>query len=297
MFSDEFGDQALKAAASEFFIVSAVVVAAHREPDLPHWVNRINQQRRHWRGQPLHFTDLDERAKLRATRFIGKLPLRCFTLISHKGNMINYRNVRAERAADLRVYSDDATSFTIEPRRKLWYSHMVLKALLERATEWCLARSHRDYGEPRPVAITIAQRGGFYLDRFKTYLEKDRRNLAAGTNTLPRNLAWPVVDLDLITTAPASNVAGLQLADIVSGSFSRAVDERRFHSCDTRFVANLGWRIARKGKGRRIAGWGVTGLPWNLWEANLSADQEKLFRMFGYDDEKLVRPGPILPED
>lgn len=81
----------------------------------------------------------------------------------------------------------------------------------------------------------------------------------------------------------------------MTGAFSRAIDENRFGACDRRFVYNLGPRIARKGRSRRIAGYGVTGLPWELWEAQLSPEQEKLFRMFGYGDEKLVRPGPILP--
>jgi len=235
--------------------------------------------------------------KLRASRFVGKLPVRCFVILSHKANMLNYRNARAEQASDWRLYGDDGTSFTTLPRRKLWYSHIVLKVLLERATEWCRIRSMRDYREPRPVAITIAQRGGFYVDRFRAYLtERDRRNYQSGTGTLPGYLAWSVVDPELIRSAPADNVAGLQLADVVAGSFSRAVDERRFGICDRRFACNLGWRIARKGAWRRIAGWGVTGLPWNLWEANLTAEQAQLFRLFGYDDEKLVRPGLILPE-
>ena len=211
--------------------------------------------------------------------------------------MYTYRNIRAERAADLREYNDDGTSFSTTPRRKLWYSHSVLKYLLERATEWCAIRSLRDYGEHRPVQITIAQRGGFYLEKFKFHLERDRRNWMGRTGVHHRYLAWPVIDLDLITTAPATNVAGLQLADIVSGSFSRAVDERKFETCDPRFVCNLGPRISRKGPARQIAGWGITGLPWDLWQANLSTEQQSAFRMFGYRNEKLVRPGPILPED
>jgi hypothetical protein len=295
---DEFGDQALKSSASDFFIIGAIVVAAHREPQLPQWTTRINRRRPHWKDQPLHFTNLDERMKLWATRFIGKLPLRCFAIISHKANMIGYRNVRAERASDLRIYGDDGTSFTIEQRRKLWYSHIVLKVLLERATQWCHARTLRDYRELRPVEITIAQRGGFYLDRFKTYLdEKDRRNWLTKTGILPGYLAWPVVNMDLIRTAPADNTAGLQLADVVAGSFSRAIDQHRFGTCDRRFVENLAWRLARKGRERRIAKWGTTGLPWELWKANLTNEQEQLFRMFGYTDEKLVRPGLILPGD
>jgi hypothetical protein len=295
IFCDEFGDQALKRSASEWFIVSAVVVSAKREPETTRWVSRINRQRRNHQGSVLHFTDLDERTKYWATRFVGKLPLRCFTVISHKANMIGHRNVRAERAGDLRIYGDDGTSFDNRPRRGLRYPNFVLKVLLERATGWCHARSLREYGEARPVAITIAQRGGFYLDPFRSYLEIDRMRAATRTGTLPGHLAWPVVNLDLITTAPANNVAGLQLADIVTGAFSRAVDERRFGSCDRELTYNLAPRIAGIGSEKRAAKFGVTGLPWDLWKAGLSTEQEQLFRMFGYGNDKLVRPGPILP--
>lgn len=292
IYCDEFGDQGLKRSASEWFIVSAVVVSAQREHEVPRWVSRINRRRRNPQQGALHFVDLDERTKLWATRFVGKLPLRCFTLISHKTNMIGHRNVRAERAGDLRQYMDDATSYVTKPRRGLRYPNFVLKVLLERATEWCNRHSSQNHHEPRPAVITIAQRGGFYLDPFKAYLEIDRRNAASRSGTLPGYLAWPVVDLDLISTAPANNIAGLQLADIVTGAFSRAVDEKRFGACDRRFATNLMPRLPRKHN--QIAGFGVTGLPWELWKANLSDEQSKLFRTVGYGDGKLVRPGSIL---
>ena len=93
--------------------------------------------------------------------------------------MIGYRNVRAERAGDPRIYGDDGTSFSALPRRTLRFPNFVLKVLLERATDWCHTRSLQEYREPRPVAIVIAQRGGFYLDPFKTYLEIDRRRYAS----------------------------------------------------------------------------------------------------------------------
>jgi len=174
---------------------------------------------------------------------------------------------------------------------------MILKVLLERATEWCRKRSLLDHKELRPVSITIAERGGFYIDRFKDYLERDKRNATRRTGTLPGYLAWDVVDLRRVSSAPANNVAGLQLADIVSGAFSRAIDSRRFGACDLRYATNLKRRIARKGKAKQIAGWGVTVLPWKLWEAPFSPEQHMVLGAFGYRNEELVRPGPILPAE
>jgi Protein of unknown function (DUF3800) len=296
IFVDEYGDHGLKKTASEFFIVSAVVVATETVPDLQEWIARIKKPMKNQQRRDFHFIGVDERMKYRASRYLGKMPVRCFGLISHKPNMIGHRNVKCEVAYDGRIYGDDGTSYTTPIlHRKTKFPNFVLKVLLERATKWCHRRSLREFKEPRPVAITIAKRGGFYLSDFKSYLEIDQRRWRKKTGTLPGYLAWPVVDLDLIGTAPAANVAGLQLADIVSGSFSRAIDEKTFGECDRRYVQNLAPRIARIGRHRTIAGFGVTGLPWDLWLSNFSPEQEELFRLFGYNNEKLVRPGPILP--
>lgn len=294
IFCDEYGDQALKHGASDWFIVSAVVVAARRTADLPEWIRRIKRPMRNQQRPGLHFRDLDERMKLRSTRFLGKMPVRCFALLSHKQNMINYRNRRCERAVG---WYDDADVREIVQQRaqRHSYPNFVLKVLLERATEWCERRSLREYRARRPVDITIAQRGGFYLDGFKRYLEnKDKRNWQKQRGPLPGYLAWRVVDLNRIRTASAVNVAGLQFADLVAGAFSRAVDEREFGVCDRRFVENLLPRIGRRGC--VIAGFGVTGLPWELSRAPLSSEQQMLFRLCGYGRKKLVRPGPILPD-
>lgn len=247
-----------------------------------------NQQR-----PGLHFKELDDYMKLRSTRFLGKMPARYFALLSHKENMRNYRNRRCEQAVGW--YDDEDIREIVQDRgRRQSYPNFVLKVLLERATEWCEQRSMIDHGTRLPVQITIASRGGFYLDSFKRYLiEKDRANWQRGRGTLPGHLAWRVVDTGLIREAPAADVAGLQLADVVAGAFSRAIDESRFGACDRRYVENLMPRVGRRR--RQIASFGVTGLPWDLSRAPLSSEQQKLFRNCGYGRRKLVRPGPILP--
>jgi hypothetical protein len=293
IFCDEYGDQSLNHTASEWFILSAVVVAAHRVPDLQAWIRRIKRPMKNQQRLGLHFKDLDERMKLRSTRFLGKMPIRCFALLCHKENMRNHRNWRCEHAVGW--FDDDDIREIVQNRgRRQSYPNFVLKVLLERATEWCERRSILDYGVRRPVQITIASRGGFYLDSFKRYLiEKDRVNWLKERGTLPGFLAWRVVDTDLISEAPAANVAGLQIADVVAGAFSRAIDESAFGMCDRRYVENL---MPRIGKRRwQIASFGVTGLPWKLSRAPLSGEQQRLFRICGYGRKTLVRPGPILP--
>lgn len=266
IFCDEFGDQSLKHTASEWFIISAVVVAAHRVPNLQKWIRRIKRPMKNQQRASLHFRDLDDDMRFRSTRFLGKMPIRCFALLSHKENMRSHRNRRCERAVGW--YDDDDIREIVQDRgRRQSYPNFVLKVLLERATEWCERRSLADHGARYPVQITIASRGGFYLDSFKRYLiDKDRANWLKGRGTLPGYLAWRVVDTNLISEAPAADVAGLQLADVVAGAFSRAIDERRFGMCDRRYVENLLPRVGRRRS--QIASFGVTGLPWELSRAH-----------------------------
>jgi len=293
IFCDEYGDQSLKHGASDWFILSALVVAAHRVPELQEWIRRIKRPMKNQQRPGIHFKDLDESMKFRSTRFLGKMPIRGFVILSHKENMRGYRNKRCERAVGW--FDDDDIREIVQARsHRQSYPNFLLKVLLERATEWCERRSMRDYGVRHPVQITIAQRGGFYLDSFKNYLnEKDRANWLRRRGTLPGHLAWRVVDTDLIATAPAAHVPGLQLADTIAGAFSRSVDEDAFGGCDRRYVQNLLPRMGRRRQ--QLASFGVTGLPWNLSRAPLSTEQQRLFGMCGYERRTLVRPGPILP--
>jgi hypothetical protein len=293
VYCDEFGDPSLKVTASEWFLVSAVVVAAERADRVPGWIDRILDPLPRQRGAGLHFRRLSPTMKTRASRFLSHLPVRCFVLLSHKSNMIGHRNRKCEERYAWRNYLDDET-YILSPRNT-YYQNFVLKVLLERVSAWCYRHSMRVHGEPRRMDVTIAQRGGFYISDFKATLEIDRMRSASNTGVLPYYLAWPVVDVSLVRDAPAAHIAGLQLADIVTGAFSRAIDEKRFGSCDRQYAKYLARRMARNPDGQ-IGGFGVTGLPWNLTRAKLSVEQQTLFRDFGYIGEKLVRPGPPSTE-
>ena len=293
VFCDEFGDPSLKVSASEWFLVSAIVIASDRAHATPSWVDRILDPIPRKHGDGLHFRKLSPKMKLRACRFLARLPVRCFVLLSHKSNMIGHRNRRCEERYAWRNYNEDG-SYVLSPRNT-YYQNFVLKVLLERVSAWCHHRSIQDYGQPRKMDITIAQRGGFYISDFKATLEIDRIRSASDSGVLPYYLKWPVVDVSLIRDAPASQSAGLQLADIVTGAFSRAIDERRFGKCDGQYAMHLGRRMARDANGE-IAGFGVTGLPWNLMRAKLGPEQKSMFQLFGYVGEKLVRPGPPSTE-
>jgi hypothetical protein len=291
-FCDEAGDPGLKEKASEWFIVSAVVVRADRAGvELVRWLERIRRPMRGRQRPDLHFYLLKPWMKERASRFLGKLPVRCFAVISHKQNMIGHRNERVEARYAWRDYAPDGQTWTVKPRTN-WFHNWMLKVLLERVTAYCEARSLREYGEPRLVDIKIAERGGFSIGDFKSALEIDRRDWHAGTGTLESYLAWPVVDLKYVQSAPAAQVPGMQLADIVSGSFLHAVDLKRLGECNTNYATNLTRRMAMNGQDV-VRDFGVMAWPRPLKKVALHPEQLAIFKHFGYADEWLVGPGPV----
>jgi hypothetical protein len=290
VFCDESGDPGLKDKASDWFIVSAVVVRLANEPKVPQWIRRIKKPMRSQRKAELHFHRLDPKMRFRASRMLGKLPVRCFTVLSHKHNMIGYSNPRVERRHAWRSYAADGKTWTAAPR-KSFFHNWLLKVLLERVTVYCGDRCTREFGSPQPIAIQIAKRGGFSLPEFKAYLVDSRIKSTAGTTLLPGDLDWRVVDLDRITEAPAANVAGLQLADIVSGAFGNAVDFRRFGTCETKYARNLAPRMTRS-RLNRVTDFGVMAWPRPLRKAGLRPDQLEIFRYYGYSQDWLVGPGP-----
>jgi hypothetical protein len=242
------------------------------------------------RKAELHFHRLDASMRYRASRMLGKLPVRCFAIVSHKTNMVGYSNPRVERRHAWRDYAPDGT-WTVKPRSSFFHN-WLLKVLLERVTQYVGTRSRREYGRPRTVRMVIAKRGGFNLHAFKAYLYDSRIKSTAGTTLLPGDLDWSVVDLEQISEAPAANVAGLQLADIVAGAFSNAVDYRRFGACELRYARNLARRMTLSPHTGRVTDFGVMAWPRPLRRAKLRSDQVEIFRHYGYDEYWLVGPGP-----
>jgi hypothetical protein len=75
---------------------------------------------------------------------------------------------------------------------------------------------------------------------------------------------------------------GLQLADIVCGSFLHAVDKKRFGTCNTDYAKRLHKIMAMNYVGERH-NFGVTRWPWKFWMAKLPSDHTDIFRFYGYD--------------
>lgn len=297
LYCDEAGDPGRKrTTASDWFIVSGLLVRSCHKSDLTEWVKEIREPLPKQSGSTdLHFNKLKPHMRARASGYLGTKPVRCFTILSHKANMQGYRNKRVEERYEWKDYQSDG-SHTINPRNQ-WFHNWLLKVLLERVTAFCAHISIREHGAPRTVEIHIANKGGFSLPSFKAYLDIDHLQRNAQSGILGRYVDPRVLSPSQIFIEPARQVPGLQLADTVCGSFLRAVDLRRFGDCDTTYAENLARVMAahpeREGmRENRVCDFGVMAWPRPLWKAKLATEQTKIFRQFGYDESWLARPGP-----
>jgi hypothetical protein len=140
----------------------------------------------------------------------------------------------------------------------------------------------------RPSEVDICNAQGAY------FRDAHQENQRTGKSTLRFHPDWRVLDWGEIVEAPAAGTPGLQLADILVGSFSQAVDKRRHRGCNPEYAKQFFHRMARNAK-RRHAHFGVTIWPFPLTKgrrAPLDPDQEEILRFYGFDNEALGRPGP-----
>jgi Protein of unknown function (DUF3800) len=90
-FIDEAGDPGLKRVkpldnpgASEWFIISAVVIGVPNETNVVPWVRNIIAKFKNHQRPDLHFADLNAAKKRVVCREIATLPVRCFVVCSNK---------------------------------------------------------------------------------------------------------------------------------------------------------------------------------------------------------------------
>lgn len=199
-------------------------------------------------------------------RNLATLPVRFFTVMSHKRNMKGYRNHHAELA---RV------------NRTAWFFCWLSRLLLERVTDFCQKGSWSDYGEPRSVRIEFSDSGGVKLDDIKAYYRYLSEQSRMGTLYHDRyDLAWSAVDLDQMSTHPNKLRAGLQLADSVTSAFFRAVERNPAGTVEPRFAELLLPKVCPKpGIRRSRYGYGLKVMP--TWiPSRLPDDQREIIRFY-----------------
>lgn len=268
---DESGDPGIKRVkpidpngSSEWLVVSAVVVASHREPEIAGWISDLRGKLNSHQLKDIHFQKLQPARKLIACNHVAGLPVRCFVVASNKQNMRGYSNPFAEK-----IPSDN------------WFYCWLTRLLLERVTHWVENKSNADHGATHRVKLVYSERGGLRYSQMNAYYEwlrhkGDKPFLPLG------NLVWDTMDVRLMEVRNHASHDGLKLPDIVASAFFKAIDIHDTHACDPQFAKALGPRMARHPEPNgKISGYGLKLMPkWGVLKVEDS--QREIFRHYGY---------------
>lgn len=269
---DESGDDGLKAVkpmsnpgASEWLILSAVVVRADKQSDVSKWVENIKSQFKNHQRPDIHFTGLNPAKRKRACEMMAELDARYFVVVSNKKNMEGYTNPFAGK-----IPSSN------------WFYCWMTRLLLERVTKFVHDHSVAEHGIPTKLRIEYSARGGLRYSQMSAYYEwmkmkKHNQYLPWG------KIYWDVMDPQLLKVYPHIEREGLQLADVVASAFFKACDKRDTNGCDPTFAKLLRPRMGREPdkKQGQISGFGVKLMP-SMKNAKLERDQSEIFKFYGY---------------
>jgi hypothetical protein len=268
---DEAGDPGLNKVrpidpngASEWLSIGAIVIQADREGELVPWVQAIRQDIRARQRPDLHFRDLNEAKKSRVCAAVADLPLRCFVLLSNKKNMRGHQNPRAANA---------------RPSGQQWFYNWCIRLLLERVTDFVERHSLRHHGKPKHVQLIFSERGGVRYGQTAAYHDLLKNQARSDTTYLTKRIVrWRVLHPSSSRIVRHDKNAGVQLADVVASAFFQAADTS-LPNWNVENAKLLSPRIPIENG--RWADYGVVLQP--AWrQARLTADQEQIFRFYGY---------------
>lgn len=281
LFIDEAGDDKVERLKpenaegnSEWLCLGGYLVRAEAEADLDRRRNEILLAIHGQPGGVLHYRNLKKWNRPKAAKKLatGTFAARGFVVCSCKKTMLNHHNERAAAA-----YGN---------QRDYLYN-FVTRLLLERVTRYVVNAAPR-HGIEKPVLrIVMASRKGHHFGQFKAYVLKLINQATGGTTYLDtREIDASVLRYNLIERAPASQVAGLQLADVMVSAFFQSIEQASPHYADK--VALHLWPLMAERKAqfsRRMnkSNEGVTFYPAAQVVHLLTPEQAAFFEHFGYD--------------
>ncbi len=251
VYIDEAGDPGIKqkpkealAAASEWFVLAAVVVREERDRDTVEWLRDMREAVRTQSHAAIHYRKLSSSDQERVCRMLGGKDVRIFVVASHKTNMRGYQNKRMGSKLG----------------RGEFYN-WCLRLLLERVTHWCARRSQKEQAANCAARVIFSERGGHDYTHLRSCIETLDMQAVAGTTFLRAKEIVPgVLSSTLREVRPHATKAGLQLADIAASAFFQGVDSTSSaFSLET--AKALKGRVARGPSERHANGFGLLRLP------------------------------------
>ena len=272
LYIDEAGDDSLtnvvpidEGGASEWLVLSGVLIRKQNEPLVDQWATDIRLQVGQIQGDSLHYRKMSGHYRAKSCSLVSQLPVRCFVVASNKKNMRRYDNPRA--------------SVQNNPQ---WYYNFCVRLLLERASEMCKNDVRRGHGQSKKLKVVFSERGAHSYPQTAAYIEKlIFQSRSKSTYLRTREIEFDVMDSRLIKSQPHFDNGGLQIADIVASAFYQAVDTKvRKNWTISNAISLLPVMAMKNGN---AASQGLVLQPTPAKAANLNAKQSEIFRYFGYD--------------
>ncbi|KGB80860.1 hypothetical protein JT55_16510 [Rhodovulum sp. NI22] len=285
LFVDEAGDDKVDSLKpdnpsgnSEWLCLGGYVVRAAVEPELDTRRDELLRLIGGQAGGVLHFKNYKSKNKIKICEKLAEYPARAFVVCSFKETMIGHSNPRAASAGG--------------DQRQILYN-FVTRLLIERVTDFVKSDAEgKGYADP-VLKIVMASRKGHHFGHFKDYVRKLLEQAESGTTYLAtREINHEVLRYDQIERAPASSLAGLQLADTVVSATFQSI-ERLSPRYAAKPALKLKRLIAKKkhhsAYPAKAANVGMTLFPATKLLDTLSDEQWEFFSSFGYDRAYLRR--------
>lgn len=273
VYVDEAGDDGLNRplrsedpnGVSEWLVMSAVVVRESNAQLVHAWMKDLISKFDQHQMTHIHFRKLRHDKKILTCTYLSDLPIRIFSVLSHKKNMKNYVNVRARES---------------QKNKTAWFYCWMSRLLLERVSVFCGSRTLHDYGEPRSMRVEFSDRGGVNLQSITEYFQylsdQSRLNMLFIKDY---DLDWMVFDKENVFQHPNQERPGLQLADVVASAFFQAIERTSQGIVRPDYAKLLEPRVARHPKHKRMYGFGVKVMP--TWiPSRLPCDQREILSFY-----------------
>lgn len=225
-------------------------------------------------GQALHYRNCKPWNRLKLCKGISEFSARSFVVCSFKKTMVGYRNERAEAAGN-------------SSSNKQFLYNFVVRLLLERVTEFVESDANVKKIDKPKIKIVMAARKGHHFGMFKAYVHQLINQAKSGRTHLDTKvIKADLLSYGLIERAPASTLAGLQLADIVVSSTFQSIETL---SPNTQDMPAKHLRKIIYGKKRWTSGPIYrNGLGMTLYPANdvielINSSQKEFFEYYGYN--------------
>jgi len=285
LFIDEAGDDKthrLKpenvSGNSEWLCIGGYLVRSHLENELDERRNYLSKLIGGQPGQALHYRNCKPWNRLKLCKGISEFSARSFVVCSFKKTMVGYRNERAEAAGN-------ASS------NKQYLYNFVVRLLLERVTEFVESDANvKNIAKPK-IKIVMASRKGHHFGMFKAYVHQLINQAKSGrTHLKTKEIKADLLSYGLIERAPASAVAGLQLADIVVSATFQSIEtlSPNNHDSPAKHLRKIIY-----GKRRWLSGpilrhnLGMTLYPASQVIDLISSEQKNFFESYGYNFDRL----------